>query len=73
MPKQPVLKPREIIKVLEKIGFVLDRQKGSHCLFVKDDKIVTVPFHNKDLKPKTLKTIIKQAGLTVEEVIKTRK
>ena len=72
MPKQPVLKPREIIKVLEKIGFVLYRQKGSHCLFVKDDKIVTVPFHNKDLKPKTLKTIIKQAGVTVEELIKLK-
>lgn len=30
---------------------------------------VTIPFHNKDLSPKTLKSIIDQAGLTVEEFI----
>ncbi len=63
MPKLPVLKSRETIRVLERAGFKFKRQKGSHRIYTKGNIGVTVPYHNKDLKLKTLKHIIKQSGL----------
>src|SRR3989339_116202 len=49
IPKLPVLKPKEIIVILKKHGFLEKRQKGSHVLFVnqKINKWTTVPVHNK--------------------------
>lgn len=63
----PSLTPRQVIKILEKHGFFLKRQKGSHRLYVKGNHFVTIPYHNKDFKRSTLKSIIKQSGLTEEE------
>jgi len=62
------VKPRQMIKVLEKNGFRLVRQKGSHRLYRKGDSRVTVPYHNKDLKSGTLQNILKQARITKEEL-----
>ena len=68
MSKQfPAIKPKEIEKILSKIGFVFHRQKNSHKIYVKDDYLVIVPIHNKDLKKGTLLNIIKGTGLSVEE------
>lgn len=61
-------KPRQIIKVLESKGFNFIRQKGSHRLYRKGSLRVTIPFHNKDLKPGTLKSILRQAGITNDEL-----
>ena len=69
MTKLPVLKPKEVIRVLEKAGFVFERQKGSHRIYVKGTHGVTVPYHNKDLKPKTLKHIIKQSVLELKDFL----
>lgn len=71
MPKLPSVKPKELIKILNKIGFVEVRQTGSHKQFKKSGNlnIVTVSFHNKDINQTTLRSIIRQAGLTVEEFI----
>jgi predicted RNA binding protein YcfA (HicA-like mRNA interferase family) len=69
MPKLPVLKPKEIIRALERAGFVFERQKGSHRIYVKDNIGVTIPFHNKDMKPKTLKHIIKQSGFDLKDFL----
>lgn len=57
-----------MIKVLEEKGFKFIRQKGSHRLYRKEDLRVTVPFHNKDLKPGTLQSILRQAGIKKEEI-----
>jgi len=67
MPKLPVLKPKEIIVILKKHGFLEKRQKGSHVLFVnqKINKWTTVPVHNKPLKKGTLKSILRQANISV--------
>jgi len=73
MPKLPALKPDQVIKVLEKAGFSFVRQKGSHRIYVKGNIGITIPYHNKDLKKGTLRHIIKQAGLTVEEFLKLLK
>lgn len=62
------LKPKEMIKILEERGFMFVRQKGSHRLFRKGTLRVTVPYHNKDLKPGTLRDILKQAEITKEEI-----
>ena len=62
------VKPRQMIKVLEERGFRFVRQKGRHRLYRKGDLRVTVPYHKKDLKPGTLQSIIKQAGITKEDL-----
>jgi predicted RNA binding protein YcfA (HicA-like mRNA interferase family) len=69
MPKLPVLTPRVVCKALERAGFVLIRQKGSHRMYLKDSFGVTVPYHNKDMKPKTLKHIIQQSGMDLAEFV----
>lgn len=72
MPKLPSFKPREVIKKFEKIGYVIDRQKGSHVILYhyKKQTRLTIPLHVKDLPKGTLLSIIKQAGLTKEEFLK---
>ncbi len=69
MSRLPSLKSREIIRALEKSGFVEHQQKGSHKIFKKDHLRVTVPIHSHDLKKGTVLSIIEQAELTVEEFI----
>ncbi len=67
MPKFPVFTPQKIVKILEKNGFKLIRQKGSHQIFenIKTNLKVTVPFHNKDLPIGTVKSIFKMANIEV--------
>ena len=64
--KTPRVTPNKIIKVLKKKGFILVRQSGSHMIFRNKEGIrVTVPFHSgKELHPKIVKSIIKDAELT---------
>ena len=63
MPKIPALKPKIVIKILTHEGFVFVRQKGSHRIYIKADRSVTVPYHNQDLRKGTLLSIIKKSGL----------
>jgi len=71
MPKLPNLTPRKVIKILEKKGFIFVRQKGSHRIYVKGSTAVTIPYHAKDLRKGTLRSIIKQSGLSVEDFLKS--
>jgi predicted RNA binding protein YcfA (HicA-like mRNA interferase family) len=66
MSNFPSVKPKDLLKILEKIGFYIHHQTGSHIILkkVNDDTRVIIPFHNKDLKLGTLMNIIKQANLT---------
>lgn len=59
---------REVIRLLESRGFVLRSVKGSHCKYVKDERITIVPHPKKDLKFGTLKSILELAGLTFEDL-----
>jgi predicted RNA binding protein YcfA (HicA-like mRNA interferase family) len=67
----PVIKGRQVIRALGKAGFVVDRIVGSHYILVYPGdaaRTVTVPVHsNRDLKPGTLRSIIRQAGFTVDD------
>ena len=56
----------EAARVLQRLGFARLRQTGSHLILRKEGRTVVVPQH-KPLKPGTLKGIIEQAGLAVEE------
>jgi predicted RNA binding protein YcfA (HicA-like mRNA interferase family) len=58
----------EAARVLKRCGFVELRQSGSHLILRRAGRTVVVPQH-KPLKPGTLKGIIEQAGLTLEELI----
>jgi predicted RNA binding protein YcfA (HicA-like mRNA interferase family) len=58
----------EAARALQRFGFVQLRQTGSHLIFRKGSRTVVVPQH-KTLKPGTLKGLIEQAGLTVEQFI----
>ena len=72
MAKLPRLTAREIIAVLEKVGFSLARQSGSHMIFKNaSGKRATVPFHSsKTLHPKVLKSILRDADLSIEDLEK---
>jgi predicted RNA binding protein YcfA (HicA-like mRNA interferase family) len=69
VPKQPVCTARQAVKALRRAGFSVDHQTGGHAILYKagHPNPVTVPMHARDLKPGTLRQIIKDAGLTVDE------
>ena len=74
MGKAPVLKPREIVAIPEKLGFREIRQRGSHIQFRHpDNRCTTVPFHSgRDISPILLRQIAKDISLTVEEFLAYR-
>jgi len=65
----PALSGRQLIRVLEKAGFRVLRQRGSHVKLRKADIVVVVPVHGtKSLKRPTMMGILKDAGLSHDEV-----
>jgi predicted RNA binding protein YcfA (HicA-like mRNA interferase family) len=71
MPKLPPMKAREVETILARAGFVLDRHTD-HRVWCKGERCVPVPSHPRDLKIRTLRSIIKDAGLTVQEFLDLR-
>ena len=69
MSRLPALTSREVIRALERAGFREHRQRGSHKIFKKEALRVTVPVHSGDLKKGTVRSIVEQAGFTIEEFI----
>lgn len=67
--KLPRVTSDEVINVLGKIGFFLSRQSGSHKIYKnKEGKRTTVPYHSgKILHSKTLKSILRDTNLTIDE------
>jgi predicted RNA binding protein YcfA (HicA-like mRNA interferase family) len=70
MSKLPSISGTNCIKTLLKAGFIIKRQEGSHIVLRRDNPFsqIVVPNH-KELDRGTLRAIIRQAGLTVEEFI----
>lgn len=70
MPKLPSLTPLKIIKALEKKGFILDRIKGSHHIYYNQitKRRVIIPLHKKDIPKGTLLDILKEAGMSKDEL-----
>jgi predicted RNA binding protein YcfA (HicA-like mRNA interferase family) len=74
MGNVPVLKPREVIKILENLGFTEVRQRGSHKQFSHSDgRFTTVPIHQgRDISPNLLRKIASDIKLTVEEFLQNK-
>ncbi len=68
MPRLPRLSGPELIRALEKLGFSVVRQRGSHVLLRRGDASCVVPLH-KELKTGTLAGALNQAGLTASELL----
>jgi predicted RNA binding protein YcfA (HicA-like mRNA interferase family) len=72
MAKLPVLSGKELIKILERDGFQIVRQKGSHVSLSKGEFRTVVPLHS-DLSKGTLLGILKQCGISKEKLIELLK
>ena len=75
MPRLPRISGKDVIEILEKLGFKIVRQRGSHVILKKETKLgkigCVVPLH-KELAIGTLKGILKQADVEIEEFIEMR-
>ena len=67
--KLPALTSKDVLRVLQRVGFVITT--GSHYILKHPTKVlrVTLPWHNRDLKRGTLGSIIDQAGFSVDEFV----
>lgn len=73
MSQIPVLKPREVVALLQKLGFVEVRQRRSHKQFRHPDGRSTTPFHSgRDISPILLRQIARDIRLPVEELMGDR-
>ena len=73
MAHLPVVSGSDVVKALEKQGFRLIRQRGSHMVLQKrmsDTTITTVVPNHKELAPGTLRSILKRTGLTTDELVR---
>jgi predicted RNA binding protein YcfA (HicA-like mRNA interferase family) len=74
MPALPLLRPREVIRAFEHLGWQVARQRGSHIILTKPGALVTlsVPDHA-EVARGTLRVLIAKAGLTVEQFLEAAK
>lgn len=72
MGSLPVLKPREVVARLERLGFVEVRQRGSHKQFRHaDGRVTTVPFHQgRDISPLLLRQTCRDIGVEPDEFLR---
>jgi predicted RNA binding protein YcfA (HicA-like mRNA interferase family) len=70
MPSVPVLRPREVVKTFEKLGWEVARQRGSHIILTKEGHIATlsVPNHP-EVARGTLRSLIARVGITLKEFL----
>lgn len=71
MTKLPVVSGRDLVKALAKIGYLCDHQTGSHIILrhhAPPHRRLTIPNH-KEIAKGPLKNIIREAGLTIEELL----
>lgn len=68
MPRLPHVSGAEVVRALERLGFVVLRQKGSHIVLRRGQMGCVVPNH-REIKAGTLGGVLKQAGVGAEEFI----
>ena len=69
MPKLPHISGAQAVKALERLGFVIMRQSGSHIVLRKGSIGCVVPNH-KEIKIGTLAGVLRQAGVSTEEFLR---
>ena len=67
--KYPLLRPEEVISALVKRGFVYKSQKGSHVKYTNENRITVIPMHD-EVARGTLKSILNQAGIELDDFLK---
>ena len=74
MPEYPVMKSREVLRLLTRDGWIVRQQSGSHVILARADDTdrVIVPDYSGDLPPGTLRGIFSQAGLMPDDVARLR-
>jgi predicted RNA binding protein YcfA (HicA-like mRNA interferase family) len=74
MGSLPLLKAREVVRILESLGFVEVRQRGPHKQFRHaDGRGTTVPFHSgRDISPILVRQIARDIGMTAEDFLNHR-
>ena len=72
MPRLPQATPEDVARVARRAGFLQDRQRGSHAVWVHptNGRRIVIPMHCGDLKRGTLRGIVADMGLTVDEFIR---
>jgi len=70
VPAVPILRPREVVKTFQRLGWEVARQRGSHIILTKEGHIATlsVPKHP-EVARGTVRSLIARAGITVEEFL----
>ena len=70
MPPVPLLKPNEVVRTFEKLGWDVARQRGSHIILTRSGHVasLSIPNHAQVARG-TLRSLIARAGLTVEEFL----
>jgi predicted RNA binding protein YcfA (HicA-like mRNA interferase family) len=68
--KLPAVTPKQLIRVLERKGWQVDRIRGSHHILThrEQQRVLVVPMHNRDLKIGTVTTILRNAGISRDEL-----
>jgi predicted RNA binding protein YcfA (HicA-like mRNA interferase family) len=62
------IKSKEVIRILQKNGFQIVRQRGTHVILRNNGKMVVVPVHHVTIPIGTLKSIEKQAGINFRDI-----
>jgi predicted RNA binding protein YcfA (HicA-like mRNA interferase family) len=72
MNRLPALKPSAVLRALKRGGFVIHHVSGSHYILKYPQKTqlrVTLPYHNRDLKRRTLESVLDQSGLSRQDFL----
>ena len=68
MPKLPCVSGAKVAKALERLGFIRQRQKGSHLVLRRGGSVCVVPMH-REVDQGTLRGVLRQAGISPEEFV----
>ena len=68
MPKLPCVSGAKVAKALERLGFIRQRQKGSHLVMRRGGNVCVVPMH-REVDQGTLRGVLRQAGISPEEFV----
>ena len=68
MPKLPCVSGAKVAKALEHLGFIRQRQKGSHLIMRRSGNVCVVPMH-REVDQGTLRGVLRQAGISPEEFV----
>jgi predicted RNA binding protein YcfA (HicA-like mRNA interferase family) len=66
--KLPRVSGKQAVKVFIQLGYVIDRRRGSHVVLIRAGIHLSVPIHD-ELAPGTLRALIRDSGITIEEFI----